>query len=831
MREIFFPGSVGSSTPVTVGDLTTVVNNQTIERNTAINTAVTNVSTLLRQEFNTELGNQSNALTTNIQQFVSNNYLPNSTLGSPNGVATLGSDGKVPSAQLPSYVDDVVEYPSAESFPEFGESGKIYVDTTTGGIYRWSGSGYINIVASPGTTDNVVEGSVNLYFTPARAAAAAPVRTVAGKSGDVVLNSTDIAGMPTKVSDLINDLGFISSGQASVLSVAGRTGNVLLSTSDISGISTVGVSGSYLDLSNKPTIPSKTSELANDLNFVTPDTAPVKTVAGKTGNVSLNAGDIGGLSSVSISGSYTDLINKPIIPNKTSQLLNDSGYLTSVVFPVTKVAGRTGDVYLTKADISDLSTLVSQFANDVGYVTATTAPVRSVAGRTGAITLSAADVSGVVASSEKGVANGVATLGGDGKVPSAQLPSFVDDVLEFNDLASFPPIGESGKIYVTADTNKTYRWSGSIYVEISAAPGSTDSVTEGALNKYFTTARASAAAPVQSVAGRTGAIILSKSDISGLSTVAGTGSYLDLSNKPTIPSNLSQLSNDVGFITTAPVSSVAGRTGAITLSSTDISGLSTVASTGSYSDLSGKPTIPSKTSQLTNDSNFITSGGAPVQSVAGRTGVVTLSTADISGMGNYLLRDGSVAMTGQLNGATIASTTANGTDTTSVLVRNNGGTGDTNVAALGFLCSGSYGIKMHLRADGVFGIGGWSRSAWSWYTDGSGNMVAAGDVTAYSDPRLKENFKRIEKPLEKLELLTGGTFNWKFGIPHIANKAGRLDYGILADQVQTVMPEIVYQSIDIEGETYRTVAYEKMIPLLIEAIKELKNEIEILKSK
>lgn len=51
-----------------------------------------------------------------------------------------------------------------------------------------------------------------------------------------------------------------------------------------------------------------------------------------------------------------------------------------------------------------------------------------------------------------------------GKVPAAQLPSYVDDVLEFANLAAFPNPGEAGKIYVAIDTNKTYRWSGSVYV-------------------------------------------------------------------------------------------------------------------------------------------------------------------------------------------------------------------------------------------------------------------------------------------------------------------------------------------------------------------------------
>lgn len=80
--------------------------------------------------------------------------------------------------------------------------------------------------------------------------------------------------------------------------------------------------------------------------------------------------------------------------------------------------------------------------------------------------LSASDV-GAIPTSQKGSASGVAELDTGGKVPSAQLPSYVDDVLEYANLASFPASGESGKIYVAQDTNITYRWSGSSYIEIS----------------------------------------------------------------------------------------------------------------------------------------------------------------------------------------------------------------------------------------------------------------------------------------------------------------------------------------------------------------------------
>ena len=77
----------------------------------------------------------------------------------------------------------------------------------------------------------------------------------------------------------------------------------------------------------------------------------------------------------------------------------------------------------------------------------------------------------------KGAANGVAELDANGKVLTSQLPSFVDDVIEAENFAVLPTEGETGKIYVTLDNNKTYRWSGSAYVEISAslALGETDS--------------------------------------------------------------------------------------------------------------------------------------------------------------------------------------------------------------------------------------------------------------------------------------------------------------------------------------------------------------------
>lgn len=76
-----------------------------------------------------------------------------------------------------------------------------------------------------------------------------------------------------------------------------------------------------------------------------------------------------------------------------------------------------------------------------------------------------------------GVAGGIATLDNNGLVPASQLPSFVDDVLEYNTLDDFPIPGETGKIYVAKDTNLSYRWGETQYVEISKSIALANTVT------------------------------------------------------------------------------------------------------------------------------------------------------------------------------------------------------------------------------------------------------------------------------------------------------------------------------------------------------------------
>jgi len=115
-------------------------------------------------------------------------------------------------------------------------------------------------------------------------------------------------------------------------------------------------------------------------------------------------------------------------------------------------------------------------------------------------TLSGYGITDAVNVSVLGIANGVATLDNSGLVPSSQLPSYVDDVLEFANLAAFPATGTTGKIYVAIDANETYRWSGTVYIRIANGAVqsvntltgnvtlTTTNITEG-INLYYTDAR------------------------------------------------------------------------------------------------------------------------------------------------------------------------------------------------------------------------------------------------------------------------------------------------------------------------------------------------------
>ena len=180
-------------------------------------------------------------------------------------------------------------------------------------------------------------------------------------------------------------------------------------------------------------------------------------------------------------------------PRNINGVAFDGSAAITVTADASTLSGSTLASGVTASSLTSLGTIVTGVWNGTSISTTyTDAKVTSVNGSTGAVTglATTASLSSYQATSEKNQNNGYAGLDASGKVASAQLPSYVDDVVEAANQAALPVTGETSKIYVTLDTNKIYRWSGSAYVEISASPGSTDSVTEGSTNLYFTTQRA-----------------------------------------------------------------------------------------------------------------------------------------------------------------------------------------------------------------------------------------------------------------------------------------------------------------------------------------------------
>ena len=110
----------------------------------------------------------------------------------------------------------------------------------------------------------------------------------------------------------------------------------------------------------------------------------------------------------------------------------------------------------------------------------------------------------------------------------------------------------------------------------------------------------------------------------------------------------------------------------------------------------------------------------------------------------------------------------------------------------------------------------------------SGDIVADGDIIAYnaSDRNLKDNIQVIEGSLDKIDGIRGVEFDWNDKSPGWAQERGH-DVGVIAQEVQEIKPEIVTE----RKNGYLGVDYKRIVPLLIESIKELKQEVEILKKK
>lgn len=291
------------------------------------------------------------------------------TIGAVNGVASLDSTGRVPSTQLPSYVDDVLEYANYSSLPSEGESGKLYVTLDTNKVYRWSGSTWISIdsgIALGETANTAYAGDKG----KANADAISELQSLIPSSAT---DSNQIATQ-NDLGDKADKVGSATSGHFAGLDANGNLTDSGVSPSDFIASSSLGT--------------------AAELDVAV------------TGNAS---------ASQVVKGNDTRLTDARA-PLSHSHLASD---VTDLGTAATKNVPTSGNASSSQVVMgSDTRLTDSRTASDVySWAKASTKP-----------TYTASEV-GAIPSTDKGANGGVATLGSDGKVPSSQLPSSSDSVV------------------------------------------------------------------------------------------------------------------------------------------------------------------------------------------------------------------------------------------------------------------------------------------------------------------------------------------------------------------------------------------------------------------
>ena len=465
--------------------------------------------------------------------------IPNIPDAKIDGMSATKLTGTVPQANLPSYVDDVIEADDYDSLPPTGEAGKIYVDKETNKTYRWGGSAYVEISASLALGETsatafrgdygkvaydhaqakgsefatgfykittnaeghvtsataVTKGDITALGVPAQdttyadatgstsglmsAADKTKLDGIANGANNYTHPTSDVGALGSNIYKITTDADGhiiaatpIAKGDITALGIPSEDTNTTytagsgLTLSDTEfGIADGGIIGKHLDdncvMERNIAVGSVTSDKIPALAITTPKLADNAVTAIKM------ADDAVATRSIQDGAVTADKIADGVIPEIPDVSLTALGvtvtaeelnYMDGVSSNVQSQLDSKANMTHTHvaSDVSGLQDSLDTKAN-ISHTHA--------AGDLASGTLSIDRIPTIPDSKIGEVSAEKIT----GTIPSENLPSYVDDVVEVDNHSSLPPTGEAGKIYVDKQTNKTYRWGGSEYVEISAS--------------------------------------------------------------------------------------------------------------------------------------------------------------------------------------------------------------------------------------------------------------------------------------------------------------------------------------------------------------------------
>ena len=588
-----------------------------------------------------------------------------------------------------------------------------------------------------GAVANINTVGTNINNVNATGGAITNVNTVAGQISPTN-NIGTVAGISTEI-------GNVSGISSAVSSVGGAITNVNA------------VAGQISPTNNISTVASNIS----DIQDVGTNIGAITTVNGISSNVSTVAGISANVTTVA--GNSTNVTN---VANNNSNITAVAGAVTNI----NTVAANVTNVGAV-ANISSDVTTVAGDATDIGTVAGAISNINSVASNSSNINAVAGNSTNI--NSVASATNNINTVAGI----SADVSTVASNVTGVNSFADRYRVGSSdpassndaGDLFfnTTASVLKFYNGTSWNQLATPAAPAIEDNSGTPVLATGITAAEVRTAI--------------------GAGTSSFDGAYGSLTGTPAIPSNVSDLTNDSGFITSADGGNAA------TLDSLD----STQFLRSDAVDEIAAAGVPLSVNS-TNSNTFkigIEDNGT-VRGFLGANSSVCFYAGDSSGNGRlYVSASGGEVK--QICSATSASYKFNTNGTDRNYLYQSGGN------EIGFLTT----------------AGGWAFKC-----DNSGNVTATGNVTAYSDIRLKDDIEPIEGALERVGKLQG--------VEYTRKATGEREIGFIAQDViqqEPTLVDVVDTSTDHTDEAFsdlHVMKYQNTTALLLEAIKEQQTQIE-----